>query len=189
MIKYKLKSLFEQDSIPKQLNITFLNDSSRTYSNKDISSEQCTLTESLCSQESLKFGACEASSVKFTIMNDNKSWQNAEIKLELILNNDTSNPFTIGTFYVNEDTPSSDRANREITAYDKMYTLLTQDVTSWYTEFWKNRESCTIKEFRDALCSYLEVQQENVSLINDNVSISKSIENEVVMVQNLFEDL
>ena len=189
MIKYKLKSLFEQDSVPKQLNITFLNDSSRTYSNEDISSEQCTLTESLCSQESLKFGACEASSVKFTIMNDNKSWQNAEIKLELILNNDTSNPFTIGTFYVNEDTPSSDRANREITAYDKMYTLLTQDVTSWYTEFWKNRKSCTIKEFRDALCSYLRVQQENVSLINDNVSISKSIENEVVTVQNLFEDL
>ena len=189
MIKYKLKSLFEQDSVPKQLNITFLNDSSRTYSNEDISSEQCTLTESLCSQESLKFGACEASSVKFTIMNDNKSWQNAEIKLELILNNDTSNPFTIGTFYVNEDTPSSDRANREITAYDKMYTLLTQDVTSWYTEFWKNRESCTIKEFRDALCSYLGVQQENVSLINDTVSIPKSVEDEVVTVQNLLEDL
>lgn len=189
MIKYSLKSLFEQDSVPKQLNITFLNDSSRTYSNEDISSEQCTLTESLCSQEALKFGACEASSVKFTIMNDNKSWQNAEIKLELILNNDTSNPFTIGTFYVNEDVPSSDRANREITAYDKMYTLLTRDVTNWYTEFWENKESCTIREFRDALCSYLGVQQENVSLINDSVSIPKSVEDEVVTVQNLFEDL
>lgn len=189
MIDFPLKNLFTQDSISKEIIITFLDDTSRRYTNEDIVSEQYHLTESLCSQNSLKFGSCESSLVKFTILNDNKSWKDKWIKISLIINNVVNNPFQVGIFYVQEDTPSSDKYTRQITAYDRMFTLLTKNVRQWITDFWKDKKNCSLKEFRNAFCNSLGIKQVEQTLINDDILVNEDMTSDIITGQDILEDL
>ena len=64
-IPEKVKNLFRQDSITKNFRVHFPNGERADLVNKDIVSESVQFTESLCSQENLKFGLCEASVLEF----------------------------------------------------------------------------------------------------------------------------
>lgn len=64
-IPEEVKGLFRMDGIAKNLRIHFPNGENRDLGNGDIVSESLRFTESLCSQENLKFGLCEASVLEF----------------------------------------------------------------------------------------------------------------------------
>jgi hypothetical protein len=70
---------------------------------------------------------------------------------------------------------SDDRNYREITAYDSMYDIINADVSQWYNGL---SFPLTLKEFRDSFFSYLGVTQKEVSLIQDDLLIEKTIEGE-----------
>lgn len=64
-IPEEVKNLFRLDSITKNFRVHFPNGEYADLVNKDVVEDSVQFTESLCSQENLKFGLCEASVLEF----------------------------------------------------------------------------------------------------------------------------
>lgn len=173
MIEYINSEFFKNSSTDKNLIIT--RQDGTVYDNDSIYQEQLEINESLCSTDSLQIGACEASSVKFKVRNDNYSWKGEKIKLSLVLDHDTENPFSFGTYIVDSDTPTAEREWREVTAYDALFSILNTDYTNWYMGLWNNNNSMRLKEFRDRFFQNCGVEQEETELINDSVMIYQTV--------------
>ena len=64
-IPSEVKALFKRDDIYKNFHVHFPNGEFRDLNNEDIVTESVKFTESLCSQQYLKFGLTEASEIRF----------------------------------------------------------------------------------------------------------------------------
>ena len=174
MVDYKYSELYKQESIDKQMNIAF---DGGNITNDDIHSEQFELTESLCSESQLRFGSCEASMIKFRISNIFTPLKDKWLTVTETLNHNTDIPFQFGKYKVHSDTPTADRRYRDVVAYDKMYDIINTDLTDWYNSLFQTDDTeVTLKEFRTSLMNYLVVEQEDVTLVNDNMIIKKTIQ-------------
>lgn len=175
MVDYADKALFEQTSIDKQFHI-YTDDETVSLTNSDLFLGEFSLNESLCSEESLRFGSCEASSVQFTAANNFGSlkgkWINIDIEIE-----GASDTFVLGRYKVFSDKPTSRRARREIVAYDALYDVLNTDYSEWYANLWDSgTSSMTIKQFRDAFFDEIGIAQETITLLNDAFIIQNAVE-------------
>ena len=65
MVDYELSDLFQNRYTDKQIEITY---DGGTITNSELFAESMQLTESLCSDSELRFGACESSVIKFKIV-------------------------------------------------------------------------------------------------------------------------
>lgn len=167
---YKYKDLFLQDSTKKELYITY---DSGEITNAELHSNQFDLTESICSENELRFGGCEASCVRFKISNIFESLVGKEIDVSMVLDNHKDNPFKFGKYKVFSDVPTADRAFKEIVAYDKMYDIINTDVAEWYNSL---MFPMTMKQFRTSFVSYFGLIQVDKTLVNDDMTIEKTIE-------------
>ena len=170
MINYEHSDLFKQDGVYKQIAINF--EDGKEIGNSQIYFEQFQLRESLCSETSLRFGCCEASELSFKISNDFSELKGKEIEVSMVLNGLTDSPFPIGKYKIYSDVPSGDRNYRNIVAYDKMYDILNMELTEWYEAL---VFPITLKDYRDSLFSFMGIEQETASLINDDLLIEKTI--------------
>ena len=174
MINYSNFDLFNASSIPKKLNIEI---GDTTLTNSDLHYEECELTESICSESNLTFGSCEASMIKFKTSNISESFVGKEMTVSMTLNGDTENPFQLGVYKVYSEVPTSDRSAKDVTAYDKMYDIINSDVSDWYNTFLPNTDSTvTLKEFRDSFATHFGIEQEEITLPNDSMTIERTIE-------------
>lgn len=64
-IPEEVKQLFRQSSIRKNIRIHFPNGEREDITNSNLIADSFSFTESICSQDTLKFGLCEASMVEF----------------------------------------------------------------------------------------------------------------------------
>lgn len=167
---YKYKDLFLQDSTKKELHITY---DSGEITNAELHSNHFDLTESICSENELRFGGCEASCVRFKISNIFESLVGKEIDVSMVLDNHKDNPFKFGKYKVFSDVPTADRAFKEIVAYDKMYDIINTDVAEWYNSL---MFPMTMKQFRTSFVSYFGLIQVDKTLVNDDMTIEKTIE-------------
>ena len=164
--------LFTIESSDKQLHIEL--DGGIEYTNNELYQEGFELNESLCSDSQLRFGSCEASSIKFVVAYSDVSTEGKSAHVDITV--DDHNPFEIGTYKVFSDKPSADRNKREIIAYDVMYDIIHADVTDWYNSLFPNDDSTiTLKNFRDSFFTHVGVQQETVTLPNDDFVITKTL--------------
>lgn len=165
-----------------------------TILNKNIAQEEMSLEESLCSEENLRYGTCEASCFTVRIIYSDHSfvgeWLDVYQKIYtdsdgFLLNED-------GTFLLNElggriqleseadgiahygkfkvfsDKPTNDRLYRDLVCYDLMYDIINADVSDWS----KNLTfPMTVKDFRDSFFEEIGVVQETTTLINDDFEI------------------
>lgn len=172
MIDHPYKELFYQPSVNKQWLIT---GAGINITNSDIDDDDgITIEESLCSQERLMFGSCEASNISFTVHGVNESLKGRDITVSLILNGDVEHILPIGTYRIEKDTPTADRKFRKITAHDMMYYINNDDVTYWYDHL---TFPITVKNLRDSFFNHFRTQiiQETVTLPNDDILINKTI--------------
>lgn len=178
MVDYSLQDLFYASNVDKQLIIT-TDDGSVTITNTELHQESFELTESLCSESELTFGACEAAVVKFTISNVFTSLKDKWITVKMVLNGNSSNPFIFGRYKVVSDKPTADRTKREIEAYDALYDVINADVVDWYNEILPNTETyVTLKQFRDSFFSHFGITQKTITLVNDDMTTSRTIDTE-----------
>ena len=174
MVDYQYSDLYKQDSVDKQIKITFDNGE---ITNSDLHQENFELTESICSDTDLVYGACEASMVKFRISNVFQSLKDKELTITEILNDNADNPFLFGKYKVVSDVPTADRNYRDITAYDKMYDIINADVSDWYNALLPDADrTTTVKAMRDSFMSHFGIEQEEVELINDSMVVQKTIQ-------------
>jgi hypothetical protein len=61
-----VKTLFKRDDVFKNFHVRFPNGETTDLNNDNVVSESVTFTESLCSQQSFRFGLTEASEIQFT---------------------------------------------------------------------------------------------------------------------------
>ena len=174
MINYVNKALFNDDSVDKQLKLTF--SGGDVITNADIDAESMKLVESINSGSELVFGSCEASEFEITIRNVYSSHVGQTVTVSMVLDGDTANPFTFGTYKVIEDKATADRLKREIRAYDSMYDILNTDVSAWYNSLYPTSATTkTVKQIRDSLFTHFGITQEVVTLPNDSVVVGKTI--------------
>lgn len=165
------KELYFKEYADKQMLIS-VDGTKIAFDNSMIESEAFEMDESLCSESELKFGACEANSVKFTVHNAPGSIVGKNITITETVDGDTEHPFQYGKYKVYSDVPSSDRTKREITAYDAMYDIINADVKSWYSGL---SFPMTLKAFRDSFFSHLGIEQEKITLVNDGMTVNKTL--------------
>ena len=166
-----VSEMFLDDSIDKQIMIA-TDDGKVKITNTELHEDKFELTESLCSEDELQFGACEASVVKFTMSNIflpmKGKWITAKITPK-----GADAPYQIGRYKVYSDKPTADRKCRDVEAYDALYDVLNADMAAWYNSL---TFPMTLKAFRDAFFSHFGVEQETISLVNDNMTVEKTIE-------------
>ncbi len=176
MVDYQYSSLFLKDSVDKQLSIVS-DDGKINITNTELHQEKFELSESLCSDSELTFGSCEAGMISFTVSNTFLPMKGKWMTVKMSLGGHTDAPFQFGRYKVYSDTPTVDRTCRDVVAYDALYDVITADVTSWYNTILPKKDSkVTIKKFRDSFFKHFGITQADASLINDDMSIEKTIE-------------
>lgn len=191
MIDFKYADLFKQNSVDIQLEI--ISDDGKIHiTNTEFHEEEFELTESLCSQSELTFGAIEAGSVKFKVSNIFLPMKGKWLTARMTIGGHTDQPFLIGRFKGYSDTPTADRKYRDVVAYDALYDILNADVAAWYnTVFPSHKEQqkdkdgktttvtvydpVTMKQFRDSFFKYFGIEQADIILVNDGMSIEKTV--------------
>ena len=168
-ISEEIKKLYIEDSTPIELEVRFKDNAFPTINGSDVLSEQMTLHESICEEEQLKFGGCNASSFELTVFNLNSGIKGYEIEPVLITN---KTEIPLGVFYVETIEKYAGKDYNKLTAYDKMR-YFDVDVKDWY-------ESLTfpisLKNFRDSLCEHVGVKQNDATLIADNIMLTKELD-------------
>lgn len=171
MINSSLKEKYWDSATDKQMVISVVG-TNQKIDNSMLEIGTFSLEESLCSESELKFGACEANCVKFTARNTAGNIIGKTISIEETIDGDRQNPMPYGVFKVASDVPTADRTKRQITAYDAMYDIINTDVKSWYSEL---SFPMTLKAFRDSFFAYLGIAQVETSLVNDSMTVNKTI--------------
>lgn len=165
------KEKYWESSVDKQMLISVAG-TNVAIDNSMLESGTFSLEESLCSESELKFGCCEANSVKFTAHNTAGSLVGRTISISETLDGDTENPTQYGAYKVYSDIPTADRTKRQITAYDAMYDIINADVKDWYAGL---SFPMTLKQFRDSFFAHLGIAQVETSLVNDSMTVNKTI--------------
>lgn len=191
MVNYKYGDLFKKDTVDKQLSIVS-DDGKINITNTELHQEKFELTESLCSEQELTFGSCEAAMIKFTVSNTFLPMKGRWMTVRMSLGGHTDAPLQFGRYKVDSDTPTADRTCRDVVAYDALYDILNADVSAWYnTVFPSHKEQqkdkdgktttvtvynpVTMKQFRDSFFKHFGIEQADIDLINDNMSIEKTV--------------
>ncbi len=180
MIDYKYNNLFMDDSTSKQLIIEY---DTTVITNEDLFNQIFTLEESLCSEEELRFGSCEASVLKFKVANIVAPMINKWLSVKMVLNNHAEEPFIIGRYKVAEDKLTADKQWREITAYDAMYDIINADMAAWYNSvFPDSSQSIPLEQFRNSFMFFFNLEQvvPKGGLVNDRINIEKTIQPEQI---------
>lgn len=171
MINSNLKEKYWDSATDKQMVISVVG-TNQKIDNSMLEIGTFALEESLCSESELKFGTCEANFVKFTARNTAGNIIGKTISIEETIDGDSENPMPYGVFKVASDVPTADRTKRQITAYDAMYDIINTDVKSWYAGL---SFPMTLKQFRDIFFAYLGIAQVETSLVNDSMTVNKTI--------------
>lgn len=228
MINYKYYDLFDKSSVDKQLKIVCQDGTILTNKNFSSTSSDFSLSESLCSDSKLSFGKCESACLKIKIANTVKSLKGQTLQVTETLGNKDDVPFKIGTYIVDEDTLTSDKKYRNITAYDRLYSISSINVSDWYSKLFPSKqvpliryenvtkewtytgidgkeiteyyeelepityyqteyESITLKAFRDSFFKHIGLTQQSTTLINDNMKVSKSVDNIDLTAKDVLE--
>lgn len=228
MINYKYYDLFDKSSVDKQLKIVCQDGTILTNKNFSSTSSDFSLSESLCSDSKLSFGKCESACLKIKIANTVNSLKGQTLQVTETLANKDDVPFKIGTYIVDEDTLTSDKKYRNITAYDRLYSISSINVSDWYSKLFPSKqvpliryenvtkewtytgidgkeiteyyeelepityyqteyESITLKAFRDSFFKHIGLTQQSTTLINDNMKISKSVDNIDLTAKDVLE--
>ena len=145
--------------------------------NEDFFYQSIELTENLCSENELRFGSCEAGSLKFKVANIVKDLSGMWLTVSVVLNHHEDDPLIVGRYKVDSDKLTADRMHREIVAYDAMHDIINASAIDWYnTILPEDNSQVTLKEFRTSFVEYFGLQQKEIILVNDDMLVEKTIQ-------------
>lgn len=134
-----------------------------------IVQESLELEESLCSDENIRFGACEAAKISFTVADVADDIKNKWFTAELIIG---GYALAFGVYQVDDVAIEKDKRFKKVTAYDRMR-LFDTDVSMWYDEL---TFPMTLRDFRKSLEKYIGVTSEQQNLTNDTMMVEKTLD-------------
>ena len=177
-----IQNLFYDDSVEKQLIIEY-SASETTLTNAEYQTETMTITESICDEQELQFGCCNASSFEIKVLDTIENFKGKKMKVSILLAGQDE-PYLLGEYKVYSDKPTADRLYKDIVAYDAMYDILNTDVAAWYNSL---TFPMTLRQFRDSFCTYVGVEPEEITLVNDDMTVEKTIDPQEIPGKTVIE--
>ena len=171
-VPVSVKTQYRDNSIHKNLSLYFP-DLDLTVGNDQIHQESLRLDESLLESMRIEFVGCIASSFRVKVNNVREDLKGQRMIATIWTDDTVANPIQLFDGIVDSAKMESNKRNKEIIAYDILYSKGDIDVASWYNNL---SFPITIKNFRDSLFTYLDIPQQITTLKNDNVTITKQYE-------------
>lgn len=178
----KVKSAYFDESENKYLIVTFP-EINLTLTHSQIRKESMEIKEAILDQESIEFVGCIASQFKLQISSIKKKLKGKKIEVSIYTDSTSDKPVKLFSGIVDSDERTGNKRSKEIIAYDMMYSLADEDVTTWFNAqmiMLAAGKKITIKQFRNSLFAYLGITQEKRTLVNDSLSIKRLAELEEV---------
>ena len=147
-----------------------------------IVTDTLTITESLCTDEDLSFGSCEAAQFELTVTGLTKNIAGREF---MVVESFGGYNMVLGLFKVDSTPKQEDTTTRKIIAYDRMQRF-DVDVSGWYNAL---TFPVTLKAFRKSLCSFVGVLEENATLVNDEMQIEKTVNPTVLNGRDVLQQI
>lgn len=164
------KELWRSARTKKNVYITFP-ELNITLDNSDIIKESLSLTESINSDTNLTFQGCIASKLKVTLKNFVRDVRNEYIEVYISTSDSARVPLFRG--YVGDQSNAThEDITTTLTAYDPLKKAMDADVTTWYRNL---PLPMTVKTFRDAFFTRVGLLHEQTNLVNDTLTINRSI--------------
>lgn len=182
----KVKSAYFDESENKHLVVTFP-EINLTLKHSQIKKESMEINEAILDQESIEFVGCIASQFKLQISSIKKKLKGKKIEVSIYTDSTSDKPVKLFSGIVDSDERTGNKRSKEIIAYDMMYSLTDEDVTSWFrtqVAYLKMGKKLTVKKFRNDLFVFLGIAQKKRTLANDSISIKQLVN----MVDNNEED-
>lgn len=163
---------FTDEITPKDLEIVF--DGMDPIYVDRVLDDTFELTESIISDNDIRFGTCRASQIKFKLANVPDELKGREFTIKQLIGD--SDVIPLGKFKVNSAKLQDDLIFKDVIAYDKLADL-DVNVADWYNGlFPEGDETYTLAQFRANLLDYLGIEYENQTLPNDDMTVTKTIE-------------
>lgn len=144
-------------------------------SNNDIIDDTYEHNDGITDQQSLNFQNCMSSYIKFSTVYVERTLYGRWIYVQEIIDDDTENPIPIGSFHVASNNMSLDGKSQDVIAYDALYDIINCD-TKTIKEIYDSFEfPITVKDLRDAFLNEFGIEQDNASLINDDILLPKQL--------------
>jgi hypothetical protein len=176
----ELKNIYRNDMFPivdtvtpKEL-VIYFPDLDLTIETDQIVDDTFELTESIISDDDIRFGTCRASQIKFKLANVPEELKGREFTINQLIGDEHIIP--LGKFKAESAKLEDDLIFKEVIAYDKLKDT-DVDVSAWYNSlFPSGDETYTLKQFRSSLLAYLGVEEVDQTLPNDDMVVEKTIE-------------
>lgn len=179
----EIKQLFKEVGHRKILSFFFPEiDLTISTGDRKIIDESFELNEQICSTEDITLGACEASWITFRLRNVNQDLSGKRCIVNLSIE---SNEIPLGTYTVDDAKQKNDIALKTITAYDDMVKT-DVDVSSWYNGL---SFPITPKAMRESLLTYLNLEFEDQTIINDTIQFTKTVNPTSLMGRDILRRL
>lgn len=169
------KALYKADNVHKELEIR-IPDANITLHNEDILSESLSLTESIESENNLSFTGCIASIFKIETVDIVQDIEGMWIEVDITP--DDGEPLSLFRGYIDEVTNTThEEYTTQILAYDALYKINNADITSWYNSL---SFPMSVYALRNAFFAHFGVTQESTYLVNDGMTVYKTIEDNYI---------
>lgn len=156
------------NSVHKSLKVYFPQDVSTPINKSYVHEESMSLKESILEGKNVEFVGCISS--EFSIKLSNILFQPKGKKIVVTIETDDTDEIPLFQGIVDSVKMEGEKGVKTIKAYDVLYTVGQKDIAEWYQGL---TFPITVKNFRDSLFEYIGIEQEEASLPNDSITISK----------------
>lgn len=175
------KQAYKNNSIHKQLTLEFPN-LNLTIPHKQIYGESMRLKESIMDSNRVEFVGCISSMFEIQVYGVDAKLKNEFVRVSIKAEDTESIPLFQG--YVDSAQMQSNKNYKKITAYDILHNKGDIDVAAWYKSL---IFPITLKNLRDSLFNYIGIEQVEISLPNDDVSIKKQYDPKALKSLNVIK--
>lgn len=140
-----------------------------TIDGSQVPDDNLTLTQVLCSTESLTFGQCGSAMLEVTVADVLPDLTGKWFTLSIEAG---GYEMMLGIFKVQSFERQADRNKKKILAYDRMLNFEV-DVSGWYRGL---TFPMTLKQYRDSLCEFIGIEQQEITLPLDDMEVTRSID-------------